>query len=511
MARRRAHSADPREFDLLTSFGTRQQFRAYLDRDVVIDLGRVTNLVREPITNQDWERVQALLVELSTTYQTEVTLFDASGRILAASDLAQVGQSVNALPLPEEGVAVYLASLDGAIQMVQFLPQKGAESELIYLLSTEAVPYPAEQYAWVAGRPAEFEIATMPIAAVPMTDFTIPMTGPLGAEPTTMAALGLPATFVENTQASEQAFFLFVNRFFLAGIGASLLVAAALSWFTTRRILQPVDALMEATRQMRRGNLDHRVATNRQDELGQLGQAFNEMAGDLARQEQLRRNLVNDVAHELLTPLATIRGYLEAIQDGVIEPSPAVVGSVHAEALLLDHLIADLQELALAEAGQLPLNRRPIALPAVVDQAVAAVRPEANAKGLRISVNLAADLPTIAADPQRIGQVLRNLLRNAIQHTADGGEIEVTAVRQEGQIQISVRDNGAGIAPEHLPHLFDRFYRADPSRARTTGGTGLGLAIVKGVVEVHRGVVSAESALGEGTTFYFTLPANVVK
>jgi len=167
-----------------------------------------------------------------------------------------------------------------------------------------------------------------------------------------------------------------------------------------------------------------------------------------------------------------------------------VVGSVHAEALLLDRLIADLQELALAEAGQLPLNQRPIALPIIVEQAVAAARPEANAKGLRIHVNLATDLPTLDADPQRIGQVLRNLLRNAIQHTADGGEIEITAVRYGDEIKINVRDNGEGIAGEHLPHLFDRFYRADPSRARTTGGTGLGLAIVKGEVEAHGGVVA---------------------
>jgi signal transduction histidine kinase len=190
-----------------------------------------------------------------------------------------------------------------------------------------------------------------------------------------------------------------------------------------------------------------------------------------------------------------------------MEPSSEVIGSVHAESLLLDHLVADLQELALAEAGQLPLNRRPVSLPAMIEQAVAAVRPEANDKGLQVSVNLTAALPEVDADPQRIGQVLRNLLRNAIQHTPTGGEIEVTAVRQDNKVQVSVRDNGEGIASEHLPHLFDRFYRADPSRARATGGTGLGLAIVKGVVEAHGGCVWAESTPGENTIFHFTLPA----
>jgi signal transduction histidine kinase len=190
-----------------------------------------------------------------------------------------------------------------------------------------------------------------------------------------------------------------------------------------------------------------------------------------------------------------------------MEPSSEVIGSVHAESLLLDHLVADLQELALAEAGQLPLNRRPVSLPAMIEQAVAAVRPEANEKGLHVEVNLAADLAKVDADPQRIGQVLRNLLRNAIQHTPAGGEIEVMAVCQEDEVQVSIHDTGEGITPEHLPHIFDRFYRADPSRARTTGGTGLGLAIVKGVVEAHGGHVWVESTLSKGTTFSLVLPA----
>jgi signal transduction histidine kinase len=445
----------------LSNLDTQQQIQPGLDRDVIIALSRVANLVRKPASSENWRRVQDLLQELSANYQTNAVLYGGDGRIMAASDPTRVGEMVSGIPLPQEGYAVYLSNENGDTRMVEFLND------------------------------------------------TAPVTDPLSQEPALMTTLPLPPTFATNIQASQHAFFWFVNRslLFLIGIAVALVVAAALSWFTTRRILQPVDGLMEATQQMRRGNLTYRVQIKSQDELGQLGQAFNEMAGDLARQEQLRRNLVNDVAHELLTPLATIRGYLEAIQDGVMEPSSEVIGSVHAESLLLDHLVADLQELALAEAGQLPLNRRPVSLPAMIEQAVAAVRPEANEKGLHVEVNLAADLAKVDADPQRIGQVLRNLLRNAIQHTPAGGEIEVMAVCQEDEVQVSIHDTGEGITPEHLPHIFDRFYRADPSRARTTGGTGLGLAIVKGVVEAHGGHVWVESTLSKGTTFSLVLPA----
>jgi signal transduction histidine kinase len=443
----------------LNNLGTQQQIQPGLDRDVIIALSRVANLVGKPASSENWGRVQDLLQELSANYQTNAVLYGGDGRIMAASDPAHVGEIVSGIPLPQEGYAVYLSSENGDMRLVDFLND------------------------------------------------TAPVTDPLSQEPAYMTSLPFPPTFATNVQASQQAFFWFVNRFFLIGIAVALVVAAAISWFTTRRILRPVDGLMEATQQMRRGNLTYRVQIKSQDELGHLGQAFNEMAGDLARQEQLRRNLVNDVAHELLTPLATIRGYLEAIQDGVMEPSRDVIGSVHAETLILDHLIADLQELALVEAGQLPLHRRPLALAAVVDAAVVAVRPQAVAKGVQVTVALPESLPDVDADPQRIGQVLRNLLLNSIQHMPAGGEIMVTAVDQGHEVLVNVRDTGEGIAPQHLPHVFDRFYRADPSRARASGGTGLGLAIVKGLVEAHGGWVSAESVCGQGTAFHFTLPA----
>ncbi len=238
--------------------------------------------------------------------------------------------------------------------------------------------------------------------------------------------------------------------------------------------------------------------------------------------------MVTDVAHELRTPLTNIRGYLEALRDGVAEPSPELIGSLHEEALLLNRLVDDLQDLALAEAGQLRLARHPTSLGAIVERAVGALRPALDEKGLAIDVQMPGGLPCVDADPERIGQVLRNLLNNAITHTPPSGCIGVEAaldhrppttdhrpptsaseqpvVRRPSSVVVRVRDTGAGIPPEQLTQIFERFYRADPSRARATGGAGLGLTVVKQLVEAHGGQVWASSAPGQGATFTFTLP-----
>ncbi|TEU19353.1 MAG: hypothetical protein E3J21_04035 [Anaerolineales bacterium] len=232
------------------------------------------------------------------------------------------------------------------------------------------------------------------------------------------------------------------------------------------------------------------------------------MAGGLARLEELRRNMVTDVAHELRTPLSNIRGYLEALQDGVVEPEERIIDSLHEEAMLPNHLVDDLQELSLAEAGHLELERQPVALADIVDRAVEAVHPRAKAEGVTVQVDLPEDL-LVDVDPQRIGQVLRNLLDNALTHTSPGGEIAVAA-RAEGQwVEVSVRDTGSGIAAKDLPYVFERFYRADKSRSRATGGARLGLAIAKQLVEAHGGRIWVESTEGEGSTFTFALPTSI--
>ncbi|MGQ9555561.1 MAG: sensor histidine kinase [Anaerolineae bacterium] len=305
---------------------------------------------------------------------------------------------------------------------------------------------------------------------------------------------------------ADAAFLAAVNRSVLLGALVAGLAAVVVTLVLAGRIVRPVERLTAAAQRLQGGDLSVRVRTDSRDEIGQLAYAFNAMAGSLEQQEQLRRNMVSDVAHELRTPLTNLRGYLEAARDGLVPPDMALVDNLYEETMLLQRLVADLQELAQAEAGQLALERQPMALAGIVEQAVEMLRPQAEAKGLTVRVDLPLDLPLVNADPERVGQVLRNLLNNAVAHTPPGGEVTVTARRGNQEIAIAVRDTGSGIGPEHLPYVFDRFYRVDRSRARQTGGAGLGLAIVKQLVVAHGGSVSAESELGKGSVFTFTLP-----
>jgi signal transduction histidine kinase len=305
---------------------------------------------------------------------------------------------------------------------------------------------------------------------------------------------------------ADQAFLSGVRRSLLLGALIAGAAAVLITLFLSGRIVRPVEQLTEAAQRMEKGDLSVRVAVESDDEIGQLAHAFNAMAGGLEQQEQLRRDMVGDVAHELRTPLTVLRGYLEAARDGLLVPDAAYVDNLYEETLLLSRLVADLQDLAQAEAGQLDLARRPAALAGIVEQAMAGLRPQADARGITLRADLPADLPQVEVDPERIGQVLRNLLSNAMAHTPQGGQIAVSARAGDGAVSVAVSDTGEGIPAEHLPYVFDRFYRADKSRARETGGAGLGLAIVKQLVLAHGGTVSVTSQPGQGSTFTFTLP-----
>ena len=311
---------------------------------------------------------------------------------------------------------------------------------------------------------------------------------------------------LSGVERPDIAFLTAVNRSVLFGALIAGLAAVVITMAISSRILRPVERLTEAAQRMEKGDLTARVPVTSDDEIGQLAHAFNSMAGSLAQQEQLRRNMVTDVAHELRTPLTNLRGYLEAARDGLLTPDDALVCNLYEETMLLSRLVSDLQELAQAEAGQLKLLRQSAPLAGIVEQAVTILRPQANAKGIVLTVDLPPDLPLVDVDPERVGQVLRNLLNNAVAHTPQGGEITVAAQTSGAEVSVSVHDTGTGIAPEHLPFVFDRFYRADKSRARQTGGSGLGLAIVKQLVIAHGGTITATSAPGQGSTFTFTLP-----
>jgi signal transduction histidine kinase len=311
---------------------------------------------------------------------------------------------------------------------------------------------------------------------------------------------------MSRAERADTAFVAAVNRSVLIGALIAGLAALAVTLALSSRILRPIERLTEAAQRMEKGDLTVRVPVASEDEIGQLAHAFNSMAGSLAQQEQLRRNMVTDVAHELRTPLTNLRGYLEAARDGLVAPDGALVDNLYEETMLLNRLVIDLQDLAQAEAGQLTLVRQPTALQGIVEQAVSMLRPQADARGITLTIELPAALPLVEVDRTRVGQVLRNLLSNAAAHTPRGGEIAVSAAAAGQEVAVSVRDTGTGIAPEHLPYVFDRFYRADKSRARQTGGAGLGLAIAKQLVVAHGGSITVESAAGQGSTFTFTLP-----
>jgi len=316
----------------------------------------------------------------------------------------------------------------------------------------------------------------------------------------------VPLNLGQAEQSHESVFVGAVNRsFLLAGLiaaAAALLVTLVLS----RRILGPIEALTGAVRQMENGDLSQRVEVGSKDEIGELAHAFNAMADGLARTEKLRRNMVSDIAHELRTPLTNLRCQIEALQDGLTAPSATVFHSLHEEAMLLKELIEDLQDLALADAGQLRLTCEAVAIVDVTTQAVNACLAQAEGKEITLKISLPPDLPFIYADAKRVGQILRNLLANALAHTPSGGRIELQARCADGKVELIVANTGAGIEPRHLPNLFERFYRADNSRTRSTGGSGLGLAIVKQLAEAQGGSVRAESEVGKGSSFIVMLP-----
>ena len=288
-----------------------------------------------------------------------------------------------------------------------------------------------------------------------------------------------------------------------AGVAA---IGLILTFTLSKRILDPIGELTDAVKRMEAGDLGARAvrAALSGDEIGRLARSFNALSERLLRHERQRRQMIGDVAHELRSPVTNLRCLLESIQDGLAPADRAAIEALHDETMFLQHLIADLQDLTLAEAGKLDLRLEP------VDPAVAIRRAIGTAPvphGAPIRADLPDDLPPVAADPARLDQILRNLLSNARRHTPDAGVVTVRGRAGPGVVSIEVTDTGEGIEPDHLPQVFERFYRADRSRSRATGGAGLGLAIVRQLAEAQGGTVSAGSeGPGRGATFVVSLP-----
>jgi signal transduction histidine kinase len=288
------------------------------------------------------------------------------------------------------------------------------------------------------------------------------------------------------------------------GAGAGLLISRSLS--------RPLTLLAQAARAFAARDWSQRVplkATAHVAEVHEVAQAFNHMANSLEQAEIQRRNLMADVAHELRTPLTVIQGSLRAMLDGVHPLSMKEVATLYDQARLLSRLVEDVRELALAEAHQLPLTLRAVDLAGLVRTAYERFSVAADLQGVALVLDLPPEPLRAMADPDRVIQVLTNLLSNALRHTPAGGQVVLSGQRQAGVIRLAVQDTGEGIAPEDLPHVFDRFYRSDKSRARSSGGSGLGLAIAKSLVEGMGGQIGADSEPGRGSTFWFTLPLAV--
>ena len=297
----------------------------------------------------------------------------------------------------------------------------------------------------------------------------------------------------------------------LAGLAATVTATAA-SLFVAGRIVGPVRHMLAATRRISAGRYSERVPVAEDDELGALSQSFNAMASALEETERERREFVADVSHELRTPLSTLQGYLEGLIDGVVKPSEESWGLMYAEAERMRRLVDDLQQLSRAEARSLPLDLAPIPPEETVRLAVESMLPLFAEKGVELASRVPEGLPPVVADADRVAQVLTNLLINALRYTPKGGRVEVEVREGDGNAVFCVRDTGAGMSPEHLSRVFERFYRVEKSRSREGGGSGLGLAISRALVEAMDGRIRAESAgPGEGATFAFELPTSRIE
>ncbi|MDA3627691.1 HAMP domain-containing sensor histidine kinase [Saccharopolyspora sp. WRP15-2] len=288
---------------------------------------------------------------------------------------------------------------------------------------------------------------------------------------------------------------------------AVLVVTVGLTAMAASRLVRPIDAITAAARRMGSGDRSARVRTSARGEIGELAATFNAMSEQIERTEQQRKTMVSDIAHELRTPLVNVRGWLEATQDGVATLDEPLVASLLEETLLLQHLVDDLQDLALADAGNLHVHPEPVHLGALLEQVAAAHRSRAEADGVELTAIVDGD-PDLSADPTRLRQALGNLVSNALRHTPAGGRVEVRARQVADEVLIEVGDTGIGIDAEALPHVFDRFWRAEKSRGRRGGGSGLGLAITHHLVDAHGGRIEVRSTVGVGTTFTIHLPAN---
>jgi signal transduction histidine kinase len=304
----------------------------------------------------------------------------------------------------------------------------------------------------------------------------------------------------------ENEFISSLNNAILWAAAIAAIIALILGMLVSKHLTRPLAMLATAASRLARRDLGYRAPVVTGDEIGELANSFNYMAENLERNERLRRNLIADAAHELRTPLSILRGNLESLQEGIIKPSPELIISLHDEVVRISRLVNELQDISMADAGELRLNRRSVLAEELVDKANLLFSSEAKQKNVDFQVDVLAGIPPVYADPDRMAQVILNILNNALFYTQPGGKVRLSAVVKDESVIFSIEDSGIGIAPGDLANIFERFYRSEQSRHRAAGGAGLGLAIAKGIVEAHGGDIWAESKVNEGSIFSFSVP-----
>jgi signal transduction histidine kinase len=443
----------------LTNINTTREFRQYLSQGNQRYTQSTSDALGQIYTQEgSWAHIQSLLPDLLRSTSDRLVVADASGTIVGDTTNQWIGKTASSVGL-SGGTTVTLS---------------GKSVGELYLITSQT------------GSGKGF------------------MGGGRGGSPTTTT----------STISSEQNFLDKINNALLVTGFIVTAIALIIGLILTRQITRPIKALVNGVRQITKGNLSHRVNIKSRDELNDLGQSFNTMAASLDKAEQERRRIVADIAHELRTPLTVIEGTVTGIQDGVFKPDTEHLDAIKEQTSLLTRLTSDLRDLSIAESGQQKLVLVPTDLADLTRRKAIQFEVKAREKGIKIQINIPEDSPNVNIDPARIEQVLGNLITNAIRHTSSGSitlslqqiERDETHLICKPSLILSVADTGEGIAQEHLPHIFERFYRVEKSRSRNEGGSGLGLAIVEQMVQAHGGKVWVESEMGKGSTFYISIP-----
>ena len=498
---------------LLTAFVSQRITNDQLQDQFEADTAATTSITRTlnelALTAQSWDEAVADIVDLARRFDTRIALTDIDGQVLVDTAVILDGE---ARPLPTQAgyIDPYVAAFEIDIspereaerlaeeEFQQCLAASGVDDSFL----TGEIPdgtSESELDAYFALADSCWNEAygeLYPSTDIgPGFDTQVPSVQPV------LLFLGEAGPATDVLQAT------FDYRMALA-ILLIVLVAALAAYLFARRVLAPVSNLTRAARQVAAGGRPEPVDVAGDSELSELAMAFNSMGDTLRSEDESRRQLTTDIAHELRSPLQNIRGTLEAAQDGVRELDLPLVDSVHEEALHLQHLVDDLQVLALADAAKLHMHHQPVDIDEIVETAVRSVSQRADEAGVQIHQRGAAQA-VVRGDSIRLRQVFTNLLDNAIRHTPSGGQIEVTCRREpqrDDLVVVEVRDTGEGIPVAFLPQVFERFSRADSARTRGTGGSGVGLAICQSLVEAHQGKISVTSEVGVGSVFRVELP-----